>query len=157
MGGLTGALFTEFAFTLVGTVTISAIIALTLSPMMCSRLLKAPDPKSRSWQDRLVLFLDRSFERLHKRYERTLHGSLDFLPVTAVMAIIILGSIYYLYSTSKSELAPQEDQGVLISVSFNNPDGDAGAASALRRPDLRHLQEVPRDRPRLPAQHARRR
>jgi multidrug efflux pump len=121
MGGLTGALFTEFAFTLVGTVTISAILALTLSPMMCSRLLKAPDPQSRSWQDRLVLFLDRTFERLHKRYERTLHGSLNYLPVTAVMAVIILGSIYYLYSTSKSELAPQEDQGVLVSVSFNNP------------------------------------
>src|SRR5487761_508177 len=121
MGGLTGALFTEFAFTLVGAVVISALLALTLTPMMCSRLLKAPDPKSRSWQDRLVLFLDRSFARLHKRYERALHGSLNFLPVTAVMAIIILGSIYYLYSTSKSELAPQEDQGVLISVSFNNP------------------------------------
>lgn len=121
MGGLTGALFTEFAFTLVGTVTMSAVIALTLSPMMCSRLLKAPDPQSRSWQDRLVLFLDRSFERLHNRYQRTLHGSLNYLPVTAVMAVIILGSIYYLYSTSMSELAPQEDQGVLISVAFNNP------------------------------------
>ncbi|MHB9051788.1 MAG: efflux RND transporter permease subunit, partial [Thiomonas delicata] len=121
MGGLTGALFTEFAFTLVGTVTMSAIIALTLSPMMCSRLLKAPDPQSHNWQDRLVLFLDRSFDRLHKRYERTLHGSLNYLPVTAVMALIILGSIYYLYSTSMSELAPQEDQGILISMSFNNP------------------------------------
>ncbi|OZB75078.1 MAG: multidrug efflux protein [Thiomonas sp. 14-64-326] len=88
MGGLTGALFTEFAFTLVGTVVISAIIALTLSPMMCSKLLKAPDPQSHSWQDRLVLFLDHSFDRLHNRYERTLHGSLNFLPVTAVMAVI---------------------------------------------------------------------
>ncbi len=121
MGGLTGALFTEFAFTLVGTVVMSAIIALTLSPMMCSHLLKAPDPQSHNWQDRLVLFLDHSFDRLHKRYERALHGTLNFLPVTAVMAIIILGSIYYLYSTSMSELAPQEDQGVLISISFNNP------------------------------------
>ncbi|MBE0622986.1 MAG: efflux RND transporter permease subunit [Burkholderiales bacterium] len=121
LGGLTGALFTEFAFTLVGTVTMSAVIALTLSPMMCSRLLKAPDPASRGLQDRLVLFLDRSFDRLHQRYERTLHGSLNHLPVTAVMAIVILGSIYYLYATSTSELAPQEDQGVLISVSYNNP------------------------------------
>ncbi len=121
MGGLTGALFTEFAFTLVGTVVISAIIALTLSPMMCSRLLKVPDPNSRSWQDRLVLFLDRTFNRLHKRYERLLHGSLNHLPVTAVMAVLILGSIYFLYSTSMSELAPQEDQGVLITASFNNP------------------------------------
>ena len=121
MGGLTGALFTEFAFTLVGTVVMSAIIALTLSPMMCSRLLKAPNPQSRNWQDRLVLSLDRGFERLHARYERLLQGSLNYLPVTAVMSVIILGSIYYLYSTSMSELAPQEDQGVLISIAFNNP------------------------------------
>ncbi len=121
MGGLTGALFTEFAFTLVGTVVMSAIIALTLSPMMCSRLLQAPNPQSRNWQDRLVLFLDRSFERLHTRYEKLLEGSLRFLSVTAVMSVIILGSIYYLYTTSKSELAPQEDQGVLISIAFNNP------------------------------------
>ncbi|MHB1093863.1 efflux RND transporter permease subunit [Thiobacillus sp.] len=121
MGGLTGALFTEFAFTLVGTVIVSAVIALTLSPMMCSRLLKAPNPQSRNWQDRLVLFLDHSFDRLHRRYEHLLQGSLNYLPVTAVMSVIILGSIYYLYSTSMSELAPQEDQGVLISVAFNNP------------------------------------
>src|SRR3569623_1173514 len=121
MGGLTGALFSEFAFTLVGTVVMSAVIALTLSPMMCSCLLKAPNPQSRNWQDRLVLFLDRSFERLHARYERLLQGSLNYLPVTAVMSAIILGSIYYLYSTSMSELAPQEDQGVLISIAFNNP------------------------------------
>jgi multidrug efflux pump len=121
MGGLTGALFTEFAFTLVGTVVMSAIIALTLSPMMCSRLLKAPNLQSHNWQDRLVLFLDHSFDRLHKRYENLLQGSLNYLPVTAVMSAIILGSIYYLYSTSMSELAPQEDQGVLISIAFNNP------------------------------------
>jgi len=121
MGGLTGALFTEFAFTLVGTVTMSAVIALTLSPMMCSRLLKAPSPQSHNWQDRLALFLDRSFDRLHRRYERMLQASLNSLPVVAVMAIIILGSIYYLYATSKSELAPTEDQGVLISIAFNNP------------------------------------
>ncbi|MDE2119094.1 MAG: efflux RND transporter permease subunit, partial [Betaproteobacteria bacterium] len=121
MSGLTGALFTEFAFTLVGTVIISAIVALTLSPMLCSRLLKAPDPQSRNWQDRLVLFLDRSFERLHGRYERMLHGSLNYLPVTAVLGIIVLGSIYFLYSTSTSELAPQEDQGVLISMAYTNP------------------------------------
>jgi multidrug efflux pump len=121
MGGLTGALFTEFAFTLVGTVTMSAVIALTLSPMMCSRLLNMPDPQSRNWQDRLALFLDRSFEKLHKRYENQLQHSLSYLPVTAVMSVIILGSIYFLYSTSKAELAPTEDQGVLISIAFNNP------------------------------------
>jgi multidrug efflux pump len=121
LNGLTGALFTEFAFTLVGTVVMSAVIALTLSPMMCSRLLRAAEAGSGRWQDRLVLWLDAGFERLRGRYERTLTGSLNHLPVTALMAVIILGSIYFLYASSTSELAPQEDQGVLIAVSFNNP------------------------------------
>jgi multidrug efflux pump len=121
LGGLTGALFTEFAFTLVGTVIVSAIVALTLSPMMCSRFLIAPSAQSHRWQDRLVLWLDRTFERLRGRYERTLHGSLDHLPVTVVMAVIILGSIGFLYATSKAELAPEEDQGILIAASYNNP------------------------------------
>ena len=52
-GGLTGALFTEFAFTVVGAVTMSAIIALTLSPMMCGYLLK-PMHGAGGWSDRLV-------------------------------------------------------------------------------------------------------
>ena len=52
-GGLTGALFTEFAFTLVGAVTVSAIVALTLSPMLCSRLLKAHNPHHRGWEEKL--------------------------------------------------------------------------------------------------------
>src|SRR5271163_2041980 len=62
-GGLTGALFTEFAFTLVGAVTVSAIIALTLSPMMSSRLLRAHAPGDRNWQERLIDLIDRSFDR----------------------------------------------------------------------------------------------
>jgi multidrug efflux pump len=113
VGGLTGALFTEFAFTLVGAVTVSAVIALTLSPMMSSRFLKAHDHNG---QGRLTKFIDRQFERVRHGYERLLHGSLDYLPVTGVFAAIVLSSIYFLYATSKSELAPQEDQGVIISL-----------------------------------------
>jgi multidrug efflux pump len=113
MGGLTGALFTEFAFTLAGAVTVSAIIALTLSPMMSSRFLRS---QAGEGANRLARFIDRQFDRVRKRYERWLHGSLNYLPVTAVLAIIVLGSLYYLYATSKSELAPPEDQGVLISL-----------------------------------------
>ncbi len=121
MSGLTGALFTEFAFTLVGAVTMSAVIALTLSPMMSSRLLHAPKREGGNWQDHLVIWLDRQFERLHARYERTLHGVLNYQAVVAVFAVVVLGGIYFLYSTSMSELAPQEDQGVLIAASFNAP------------------------------------
>lgn len=120
-GGLTGALFTEFAFTLVGTVTISAIVALTLSPMMGSRLLKPP-AATRGWQERLTAFIDTRFEVLRGRYLRWLHGSLGYIPVTAVFALLVLSSIYFLYSGAKSELAPQEDQGVVIASSTLAPD-----------------------------------
>jgi multidrug efflux pump len=114
--GLTGALFTEFAFTLVGAVTISAIVALTLSPMMCSRFLKPHNEDTRGWEAWLIRFIDRAFDRLRRGYGRWLHGSLNYLPVTAVFSILILGSIYFLYSTTKSELAPQEDQGIIITL-----------------------------------------
>lgn len=110
MGGLTGALFTEFAFTLAGAVTISAIIALTLSPMMCSKILKIPENNEKSF----VHFIDKQFTKLTLFYKKSLGHSLDYLPVTVVFAIIIIVSNYFLYATSKSELAPQEDQGIII-------------------------------------------
>jgi len=113
-GGLTGALFTEFAFTLVAAVTVSAVIALTLSPMMCSRILKPRDAQARGWQERLAAFIDRTFDRVRNRYERWLQGSLNYLPVTGLFAVIVLGSIYFLYAGAKSELAPQEDEGIIL-------------------------------------------
>jgi multidrug efflux pump len=121
-GGLTGALFTEFAFTLVGAVTVSAVVALTLSPMMSSRLLKPRGGERRGWQEWLMDFTDRRFESLRHRYERLLHGSLEVIPVTVVFALIVLGSIYFLYTTASSELAPQEDQGVVIASSTLAPN-----------------------------------
>jgi multidrug efflux pump len=119
--GLTGALFTEFAFTLVGAVTISAIVALTLSPMMCSRLLKPHGEGVRRWEAWLIRVIDRNFDRLRRSYQRRLHGSLNSLPVTGAFAVIVLVSIYFLYTTTKSELAPQEDQGVIITLSTTAP------------------------------------
>lgn len=113
-GGLTGALFSEFAFTLVGAVTISAVVALTLSPMMCSRLLK-PHAFGAN-------FVDRVFDKFKQSYKRHLHSSLETTNVTIVFALIILGSIYYLYSTAKSELAPQEDQGIILAFATAAPN-----------------------------------
>jgi multidrug efflux pump len=120
--GLTGALFAEFAFALVGAVTVSGIVALTLSPMLCSRLLKAPEAGRGGWETRLTAFIDRNFARLHGAYERRLHGSLNTLPVTLVFALIVLGSIYFLFTAAKTELAPQEDQGVIITQSIAPPN-----------------------------------
>ena len=141
MSGLTGALFTEFAFTLVGAVTMSAIIALTLSPMMCSRLLRAPSQEG-GWSDHLVLWLDKLFHRIDTGYEKRLGGVLNHLPVVAVFAVMVLGGIYFLYTTSMSELAPQEDQGVLIAMSFSAPDASLQqremSAAAVRDVFNRH-------------------
>jgi multidrug efflux pump len=121
-GGLTGALFTEFAFTLVGAVTVSAVIALTLSPMLCSRFLPPHTADRSGWEARLVDFIDRRFASLHRRYERWLRGSLNFRPVTLVFAALVLGSIYFLYSSATSELAPQEDEGVVIALATPAPN-----------------------------------
>ena len=120
--GLTGALFAEFAFALVGAVTISGIVALTLSPMLCSRLLKAPDPEHGGWEGRLTYFIDQQFYRLRGYYERRLHGSLNTLPVTLAFAAIVLLSIYFLFASAKTELAPTEDQGVVITQSVAAPN-----------------------------------
>jgi len=114
-GGLTGALFTEFAFTLAGAVTISAIVALTLSPMLCSRMLRTT-----SRQGPFVQRLDRGSDWLRDHYRRLLHGSLDTWVVGLVFGVLILAGNAYLFRTAKSELAPQEDQGIVL-VQANGP------------------------------------
>lgn len=110
MGGLTGALFTEFAFTLTGAVTVSAIIALTLSPMMCSKFLKPHQEGGHG----IVKFIDTQFDRLRTFYHHILSNALNYLSVIVVFAVIILLSNYFLFTTSQSELAPQEDQGIVL-------------------------------------------
>lgn len=121
--GLTGALFSEFAFTLVGAVTISAIVALTLSPMMGARLLKPhPHTKNEAWHEHFVDWLEEKFNNLRILYERALDRSFNFLSVTITFSLIILVSAFFFYNMSKKELAPQEDQGVVIAFSMSAPN-----------------------------------
>ncbi len=121
-GGLTGALFVEFAFTLAAAVTVSAVIALTLSPMMCSRLLKPHRPDAQDWETRLVRFIDVRFEKLLQWYQSKLERSLRYTPITAVLVVVVLASIYLLYSSARSELAPQEDQGFVLMQQTSAPN-----------------------------------
>jgi multidrug efflux pump len=121
-GGLTGALFTEFAFTLAGAVTVSAVVALTLSPMMCSRLLHAHRADKLDWESRLVKFIDRRVERLHDAYRRMLENSLRYTPVTALFVVAILISIVVLYRGARSELSPQEDTSFVLGIATYPPD-----------------------------------
>ncbi|MCQ4316934.1 multidrug efflux RND transporter permease subunit [Stutzerimonas zhaodongensis] len=107
--GLTGALFQEFALTLAGAVLISGLVALTLSPMMCSRLLRHEENPTG-----LAHRLDLIFDRLKLRYQRALHGTLNTRPVVLVFAVIVLGLIPVLLKFTESELAPEEDQGIIF-------------------------------------------
>ena len=109
LGGLTGALFKEFAFTLAGAVIISGVVALTLSPMMCSKLLRHDENPTG-----LAHRLDVLFERLKGRYQRALHGTLNTRPVVVVFGLIVLLLIPPLLMFSEKELAPDEDQGIIF-------------------------------------------
>ena len=107
--GLTGALFKEFALTLAGAVIISGVVALTLSPMMCSKLLRHEENPSG-----LAHKLDLIFDRLKRRYQAALHGTLNTRPVVLVFAVLVLCLIPVLLMFSKNELAPEEDQGIVF-------------------------------------------
>jgi multidrug efflux pump len=120
--GLTGALFTEFAFTLAGAVTVSAVIALTLTPMMSSRILVHFDKKNPNWEAKIVAFIDRRFDEVFRLYTWLLRGSLATLPVTLVFAALILGSIYFLATGATSELAPAEDEGFVANIATSAPN-----------------------------------
>ena len=111
LGGVTGALFREFAFTLAGAVIISGIVAVTLSPMMCSLLLRRD--ASEGWFARQI---DRVFTRLSEAYGRRLDRSLDYRPITALFALAVFLALGFMYMKTAKELAPEEDQGVLFAV-----------------------------------------
>ena len=115
MGGITGALFTEFAFTLASAVIISGIVALSLSPMMCSKILK-----KEASEHSFVHFLDKAFGALKNRYQSMLTGALNARPVTLVFVATVLVSLVFLYQNTPKETAPEEDEGFFFVVS-NGP------------------------------------
>lgn len=114
VSGLTGALFREFAFTLAGTVIISGFIALTLSPMMCSKLIKHSEKKG------LPEKIDAIFNRFMNAYQNLLKKSLDKRFIVVIISVIIFISCYFLYVTLPGELAPEEDQGAFMAA-FTGP------------------------------------
>lgn len=117
-GGLTGVLFTEFAFTLAGSVLLSGVIALTLSPMMSAKMLKPHDEGGKS---RFETWLDARFDWLRHGYQRKLHGALDTKGVIAVFGAIVFASCIFLYMQSPKEPAPAEDQGFIFSIASADP------------------------------------
>jgi len=110
-GGLTGALFREFAFTLAGAVVVSGIVALTLSPMMGSKLLKAG-----ASHKGLAGVINRTFDKVRNFYTSLLTGTLKFRPVVLTIWAIVAVLMVPFYMFSMRELAPAEDQGVVFGV-----------------------------------------
>jgi multidrug efflux pump len=110
LGGLTGSLFREFAFTLAGSVIVSGVIALTLSPMMCSVFLKSAE------EGRFAKLVNRVFGATTRWYGRKLDRSLDYKPITLLFAATILFLVGFLYMHTAKELAPEEDQGIVFAV-----------------------------------------
>jgi multidrug efflux pump len=115
MGGLTGALFKEFALSLAGAVIVSGVIALTLSPVMCALFLKR-EALNRPFAKRV----DHLFSRVATGYGARLQTSLHYRPVTLLLAIVVIASLWFLYTGSRSELAPPEDQGTIL-ISAKGP------------------------------------
>lgn len=130
MGGLVGALFTEFAFTLAGAVLISGVVALTLSPMLASKVLT-----SSAKQGRFERWIELRFTQLATGYRHALHGWLRYPGVTVLVAVVILGAIYVMYGMTQKELAPTEDQSILFFM------GTAPQTATIDY-DLRYVEEI---------------
>ncbi|MGB3847934.1 MAG: efflux RND transporter permease subunit [Sphingopyxis sp.] len=109
MGGLTGALFREFAFTLAGAVVVSGVVALTLSPMMSSLLLH-----SQMNEGRLSRAIEHNMQRATAGYSRLLGATLAARPAVMLVGAVVLGAIVILFTGAQRELAPQEDQGYVF-------------------------------------------
>jgi multidrug efflux pump len=144
-GGLTGSLFSEFAFTLAGAVAVSALIALTLSPMMCARFFKM----EHGGGNRLVQMIDRNFERFTALYHRVLRVMLD-----AWKAVVVFGAVVFLLLAvmmflplmgvaAKSELAPAEDQSFLFYIGTGPPNASIQQMAGYQHQAFRVMSETP--------------
>ena len=118
--GRTGKLFAEFALTLAGAVIVSGFVALTLSPMMCSRMLRAHEQHGRIYN-----FCERALLGLTRGYRVALAAALSMRLVVIVSALLAAAGGYFLFMNLKSELAPIEDRGVLFTA------GDAPEGSTI--------------------------
>src|SRR5881296_432398 len=116
-GGLTGALFREFAFTLAGAVIVSGVVALTLSPMMGAKLLRSGDTERG-----FAGWINRRFESVRHRYARALSATLRYRPVVLTLWIIVALLVVPFYLFTQRELAPAEDQGFFFGFVQASPN-----------------------------------
>lgn len=136
--GRTGRLFTEFALTLAGAVIVSGFVALTLTPMMCSKLLR-----HESRPTRFDVWMEARLDRLTAAYGRALRWTLSHRWVVLLVMLVSAGGSWWLFSTAKSELAPMEDRGVILAT-VNAPDGSTLDYTARY---LRAIEDIGKEHP----------
>lgn len=134
--GRTGRLFTEFALTLAGAVIVSGFVALTLTPMMCSKLLRHEASPTR-----FDVWMEAGLDRLTRGYGRALRWTLAHRWVVLVVMVASAAGSWHLFRTAKSELAPLEDRGVILAT-INAPDGSTLEYTARY---LRAIEGIGRD------------
>ncbi|MGQ0714823.1 MAG: efflux RND transporter permease subunit [Gemmatimonadaceae bacterium] len=121
-GGLTGSLFLEFAITLAAAVVLSGIVAVTLSPVMSSRFVH-----EHGREGRLTSFVNRVFDRIRVVYARLLDGALGMRWAVVAASVLIMAAAWPLYTYSKRELAPVEDQSHIFMFMEAPPDASLAA------------------------------
>ncbi len=137
-GGLTGSLFKEFAFTLAGAVTISGVVALTLSPIMSAKFLR----KNESEQG-FAGFVSRTFDRIKHRYNRMLETTLNTRPAVYTVWLVISVLCMRMFDLSPKELAPTEDQGIIFGIVQGAPDSTIDQASLYAKEANRVFSSFP--------------
>ena len=138
MGGLVGTLFTEFAFSLAGAVLISGVVALTLSPMLSSKVLRPA-----GGEGRFERWVEHFLNGLSNFYLRRLQSALTYLPATLLFAVVVLGSIWFMFTTTKAELAPTEDQSILFFQAVAPQDASLEYNEAYTREIIDAFEKVP--------------
>ncbi len=136
-GGLTGALFTEFAMTIVFAVMLSMVIALTLSPMLSGRILRSTPSHG------LNHFLETSFQRFRALFDRSLHGFLEFPVVGAVFIVATFVALYFLFTGVRHELSPPQNSGVVFSLGTAPPNAAPKYVNALGKEVLGTFDRIP--------------
>src|SRR5262245_21355559 len=137
-GGLTGSLFLEFAITLAAAVVLSGIVAVTLSPVMSSKFVH-----EHGKEGRLTRFVNRGFEIVAHRYEKLLDGAMQMRWAVVVAAVLVMAAAWPLYSFSKRELAPVEDQSHISLFMEAAPDASLTASNSASKQVVQKIQGFP--------------
>ena len=140
-GGLTGALFLEFAITLAAAVIVSGAVAITLSPVMSSRFVHAHGAEGR-----LTVFMNRGFEKVRETYRRLLEGALSIRVAVVIAALLVMLAAWPLYSLSRQELAPVEDQSHISLFYEASPDSTIEATNRATLQVVKAIQSFPETR-----------